>query len=150
MDSQSWLALGIGVALLLLAGLWHLVWIRAINRLDDRIGPAHLSVIAAFWGIALLHLSEIAIGAVVYALAVKWLGLGTLGEGYGDTAADFLYLSGITYTTMGFAHEDVNGPVRLITMVNALAGLMLITWSATYVYSIWGNNFRDIGDGDED
>lgn len=150
LDSKSWIALGLAVALLFLAGLWHLMWIRAINSLDDKINPPHLSVIAAFWGIALLHLSEIAIGGVIYSLAVNQLSLGSLGQGYGNTAADFLYFSGITYTSMGYEHENVTGAVRLITMVNALAGLMLITWSATYVYSIWGNNFRDdFSSGDE-
>ena len=144
MDAKSWMAIGLAVALLLLAGIWHLVGIRAINRFGDYLGHRrYWSVLAAFWGIALLHLSEIAIAAGVLGIAIHWLELGTFGAGYGGSPVDFFYISGLTYTSMGYSHEEVNGPARILTMINGLAGLMLITWSATYVYSIWGKYFTD-------
>lgn len=146
-DGGTWTALALAVALLLLAGLWHLFWLRALNRLNRGMAShGNLAVLFAFWGIALLHLSEIAIGAMTFAVAVNWLHLGSLGPEYGDAPGDYLYFAGLTYTAMGFEQDDVGGPVRVIATVNALAGLMLLTWSATYVYSIWGTNFREAGE----
>jgi hypothetical protein len=82
-------------------------------------------------------------GAFVYGAAIHWLDLGTVSGGYGDSTGGLLYLSGVTYATLGFTQQVVEGPLRLMTMVNALTGFMLITWSATYVYSIWGQYYRD-------
>jgi hypothetical protein len=37
---------------------------------------------------------------------------------------------------------DANGPIRLMVMMLSLSGFMLITWSATFIYTIWGETFR--------
>jgi hypothetical protein len=136
--------MSLAVALLFAAGAWHLMGLRAIRKLAKAQNQGgRWSVLFAFWGLALLHLSEIVGGAFVYGAAIHWLDLGTVSGGYGDSTGGLLYLSGVTYATLGFTQQVVEGPLRLMTMVNALTGFMLITWSATYVYSIWGQYYRD-------
>ncbi|MGI8943200.1 MAG: hypothetical protein ACR2FJ_03005 [Qipengyuania sp.] len=82
-------------------------------------------------------------------VAIPWFGLGTVDSGYGVSPAGLLYLSGVVVATLGYTEQTVHGPLRLMTMVHSLAGFMLITWSATYVYSLWGEFFRVEG-GDDD
>lgn len=146
---SEWLSLGLAVIALFASGAWHLGGILGIKRLNLACNfGAPMSVLFTFWGLALLHLSEIAAGALVYAVALGWFELGTVDEGYGDSWAGLLYLSGISYATLGYTEQVVRGPLRILTMVNALGGFMLITWSATYVYSIWGEHYREKGGSD--
>ena len=143
-EAGEWRALGAAFLLLMIAGVWHLGGILTIRGFMRRFGlRRYLAVLAAFWGLALLHLSEILIGALVYGLAIGWLELGSVTQGYGDSAGGLLYLSGVTFATLGYTGQVMDGPLRLMSMMHSLAGFMLITWSATYVYTIWGENFRD-------
>lgn len=45
-----------------------------------------------------------------------------------------LYFSAETYTSLGFGDLTPNGPVRLLAGVEALNGLLLIGWSASFTY----------------
>ena len=144
LTQDEWLALALSVGLLLASGVWHLFGILGIRRLNLAFARGGVfSVLISFWGIALLHMSEIIVGAGFYGVAIYWLGLGEVVRGYGDSPAGLLYLSGVTYATLGYTEQVVHGPLRLMTMTNALGGFMLITWSATYVYTIWGEHFRN-------
>jgi hypothetical protein len=57
--------------------------------------------------------------------------------------AGLLYFSGVTFATLGFTAQKAVGAIRLLVMAEALGGFMLITWSATFVYSIWSDRFAD-------
>ena len=45
-----------------------------------------------------------------------------------------MYFSAETYTSLGFGDLTPNGPVRLLAGVEALNGLLLIGWSASFTY----------------
>ncbi|BBC71945.1 conserved hypothetical protein [Altererythrobacter sp. B11] len=132
-----------GLAMLFLLGAWHMAGIHLIRRVrpvsDSR---PYLAVMVAFWGLVLLHFSEIVLGAGAYALALSFPDTGSISHVGGSRAAGLLYFSGINFATLGFTGQDARGPVRLLVMLQALGGFMLITWSATLVYSIWGDEFR--------
>ncbi len=55
----------------------------------------------------------------------------TPAEGY---AVDSVYYSAMVYTTVGFGDMVPSGGLRLITATEALVGLSLITWSASFTY----------------
>jgi hypothetical protein len=40
----------------------------------------------------------------------------------------------MVYTTVGFGDLIPSGPIKMITCAEALAGLALITWSASFTY----------------
>jgi hypothetical protein len=144
LSHDEWAALGLSGLLLLGAGFWHLYGIRAIKWINKRIPLGdNGTVLVAFWGLATLHVSEIVLGAMMYGAAIHWFEFGTLAKGFGDSPAGLLYFSGITFTTLGYSQQDATGALRLMVMMQALAGFMLITWSATYVYTIWGERFRE-------
>jgi hypothetical protein len=132
-----------GLATVALLGAWHLAGLMLLRRLkpsgEDR---QYLAVLTTFWGLLLLHFSEIAWGAVVLALALALSDTSIVTRGYGTSAGGLLYLSGITFTTLGYTDQSVAGPARMMVMLQSLGGFMLLTWSATFVYSLWEEKFR--------
>ena len=47
---------------------------------------------------------------------------------------DYVYYSAMVYTTVGFGDMAPIGPIRFMTGMEALLGLVMITWSASYTF----------------
>lgn len=152
MTAPEWAVLGVGIALLFAAAPWHLGGLLLIGRLQpSRERHPFGAIMVTFWGLILLHLSEIVAGAAVFAAVLSFPETGAIdGVGAGSRWSDLLFASGAAYATLGLSLKDGEGPIRLLAMLNALGGFLLITWSATFVYSIWSNQFRDDDLGGDD
>ena len=50
---------------------------------------------------------------------------------------DFIYLSLTSYTTVGFGEVYATGPMRIVTGIESLNGLLLIGWSASFTYTVY-------------
>jgi len=80
------------------------------------------------------HTVEVWLYGVAYFLSIETFGLGGFG---GQTAAGFedsLYFSAVTYTSLGLGDYYPTRGLRLIAGVEALNGLMMIAWSASFTY----------------
>ena len=87
-------------------------------------------ILAAF----VAHPLEIALyGVALYGL-VDGFGAGGLTGAAGFSLSNCLYFSAETYTSLGFGDLSPVGPVRLLAGVEALNGLLLIGWSASFTY----------------
>jgi len=87
-------------------------------------------IIAAF----LAHALEIALYALAIWGLVRFGGLGTLADSSRFSLDVSLYFSAETYTSLGYGDVVPGGAVRLLAGVEALNGLLLIGWSASYTY----------------
>lgn len=87
-------------------------------------------IVAAF----VAHAAEMAIYGVALYFLIANLGAGALTGGAGLSLASCLYFSAETYTSLGFGDLTPVGPVRLLAGVEALNGLLLIGWSASFTY----------------
>jgi hypothetical protein len=47
---------------------------------------------------------------------------------------DYVYYSAMVYTTVGFGDVVPNGAIRFMTGMEALTGLVMITWSASFTF----------------
>jgi hypothetical protein len=78
------------------------------------------------------------LGICFYALAYFYLrdhfDLGNFGGTFADTFSSYLYFSAESYTTIGLGDIYTLGSLRLITGIEALNGLLLIGWSASFTY----------------
>jgi hypothetical protein len=87
-------------------------------------------VLAAFAG----HTMAVWTYAFAYwALAIKW-NLGSFAGLPVEGFLDCLYFSIVTYTSLGFGDHVPVSHARLIAGVEALNGLLLIGWSASFTY----------------
>ena len=83
------------------------------------------------------HLLEIAVFAaamsMLHRLPADW-GVGQLQSTEAHGMTDFLYWSAVSYTTMGFEHATPLGAIRLLVGMEALVGLVLVAWTASFTY----------------
>ncbi|MDX1455855.1 MAG: ion channel, partial [Gammaproteobacteria bacterium] len=92
--------------------------------------------------ILLTHVIEIWVFTAGYLLAMQ-LGLGTLAGDFNNTLQEVAYFSAVTYTTVGFGDIVPQGDLRLLVGTEALAGLVLITWSASFTFIEMQRFWRD-------
>ena len=114
--------------------LLHYEVLNALSyRLAHRQGQRRQRVMFAIFGMLVVHVAEIWIFGVAATTLLSWPAFGAIA-GIGSDLLDQVYLSAVTFTTVGAADAHVSGPIRFLFGTEALAGLMLITWSASFTF----------------
>lgn len=115
--------------------LFHHEVLSALNTVLPRIVIPNRSKLVVVIMVAFLaHLAEISLyGATLYVLVTE-LGAGTLAGTAELSVSSCIYFSAETYSSLGFGDLTPIGPVRLLAGVEALNGLLLIGWSASFTY----------------
>lgn len=135
------------LVLVVLTTLLHYEALRAISALLPRLHMVpRARLIVVILATFAAHTLEIALyAAVLYAL-VQGLAVGSIGPTGGLDWTTALYFSAETYTSLGYGDLLPQGALRALAGVEALNGLLLIGWTASYTYvamqHFWGN-----GDG---
>jgi hypothetical protein len=112
--------------------LYHL----AMQLADKLHLPRRFRVLLSVCVIFIAHVIEIWIFALGYFFT---LNLPEMGKLVGDNLAhgglmDCAYLSFVTFTTVGYGDLVVHGYARYLTGLEALTGLVLVTWSASFLF----------------
>lgn len=89
-----------------------------------------LVILAAF----VAHAVEITIYASAYFITENWLDVGVMQSTMPVTFFACLCFSAEAFTSLGFGDITPIGPIRLLGGVEALNGLLLIAWSASFTY----------------
>jgi hypothetical protein len=120
--------------LVVLTTVLHYEVLRTLNAALPRVRvrPRAKLVVVILVAFA-AHALEMALYGVAFWVLVVPLGAGTL-SGAHPSFASALYFSAETYTSLGFGDLTPGGPVRLLAGVEALNGLLLIGWSASFTY----------------
>ncbi|ANK80531.1 MAG: hypothetical protein TEF_06760 [Rhizobiales bacterium NRL2] len=138
------MALAIGFVLVALVGAAHnygLLLIRWITPgVDSRPQAA---IIGVFTGLLALHSAEILAFAGAYHLLLQMDWIGSLAANPGETWRGLIYFSGINFVTLGYTQIDAYGPIRMVAMMQSLGGFMLLTWSATFLYTVCHRAWED-------
>lgn len=114
----------------------HYEFLHVMGRLLPRFGEHfHRERISlAVLGTLVAHAVEVWIFAGAYYLmhhADTW---GHLTGNFSGTLMDCAYFSFTTFTTLGFGDIEPFGHIRYLTGIEALTGLILITWSASFLF----------------
>lgn len=125
----------VSVALVLACTLVHYEALNGLTHLLPRLKVPDRSKLLIVMLVAFVaHAVEIGL----YAVALRWLiadqGAGTLAGLTGSLFTACIFLSAETYTSLGYGDFTPHGPVRLLAGVEALNGLLLIGWTASYTY----------------
>ncbi|MFT5219119.1 MAG: hypothetical protein ACI9LO_003043 [Planctomycetota bacterium] len=93
-----------------------------------------LRIVIGVIGALVVHFIEI----WVFALAYYWLNAaerwGTLQGNYDGSLLASGYFSFTTYSTLGFGDIEPYGDLRFLVGVESLTGLILVTWTASFLY----------------
>ena len=109
--------------------------------------PSRAKLLTVIFAAFVAHAVEIGLyGLAIFGL-VQYAGIGGLSGPGGASLMNCLYFSAETYSSLGFGDVVPGGPIRLLAGVEALNGLLLIGWSASYTHiameRFWGRSAPD-------
>ena len=138
------LALIINIILVSLAVLIHYEMLFRLSRIIPRLKMRYrFRVVIGIFGSLLAHIIEIWIFAIGYYLMIHSGKFGTLTGNISHTILDCAYFSFVTYTSLGIGDIVPEGNIRFVTGLEALTGLVLITWSASFLFIEMQKFWRD-------
>jgi len=83
----------------------------------------------------LAHVIEVSMYAIGYIILGRYFDYGDLVGSMGDEIiSDYWYFSFVSYTSLGFGDIVPTGALRLMTALETLTGLILIAWSASFIF----------------
>jgi hypothetical protein len=104
------------------------------NHLADLPVPPRMRIVAVVLAAFVGHTAAVWTYALAYWALVVKLHVGAIAGLPVDSFEDCLYFSVVTYTSLGFGDQVPVSHARLIAGVEALNGLLLIGWSASFTY----------------
>lgn len=121
--------------LVVLTSFLHYEVLRGLHTSLPRLRiPNRSKLLVVILAAFLVHALEMALyGGALYGLVV-WAQAGSLSGSAGFSLATCLYFSAETYTSLGFGDLTPVGPLRMLAGVEALNGLLLIGWTASFTY----------------
>jgi hypothetical protein len=124
---------------LVLAAASALLHFESLSLLNDFLPRAKLverraKVLAALAGAMISHLLQIMLFAAAYYLLRDRFGLGGFGGRFHDAFSNFIYFSAEIYSSLGLGDIYPTGSLRLVTGIETLTGLLMISWTASFTY----------------
>lgn len=139
-------ALFINLILVASVVIIHFEMLNRLSRHSPLMTPVkarHRVVVSVF--IALLaHVIEIWLFGLAYYWMIMQGSLGTLEGNYEHTIMDSVYYSFTSFTTLGFGDIEPSGAIRFVTGMESLTGLVLITWTASFIFIEMQRYWKDV------
>ncbi len=113
----------------------HYEFLYRLTRLLPRIKIIHrLRILLGVGGALVAHAVEVWVFAVAYYFMHRAPGWGQLTGNFDGSLMDCVYFSFTTFTTLGFGDIQPIGGLRFLTGIESLTGLVLITWTASFLF----------------
>lgn len=123
------------IALVALTTMLHYEALRLLSvRLAALAVPGRSKPLIVIFAAFVAHGIEIGIYGVSLYLLIVHLQVGTLNGSLPSSLVNCLYFSSEVYASLGFGDLLPQGPIRLLAGVESLNGLLLIGWTASYLY----------------
>lgn len=123
------------LGLLVLTTVIHYEVLRGLSDALPRLAiPPRAKLIVVILAAFLAHGIEIFLYAAAIWALVRFPAIGTLGDSARFGFDISLYFSAETFTSLGYGDVVPGGDLRLLAGAEALNGLLLIGWSASYAY----------------
>ncbi len=122
-------------AIVALCVVIHYEFLYQLTRLMPRVSILHrFRIVFGVIGALIAHSIEI----WVFAFAYYWMhgaeDWGNLKGNFDGSLLGSVYFSFTTYTTLGLGDIEPHGHIRYLTGIESLTGLLLITWTASFLY----------------
>jgi hypothetical protein len=126
------MATAMTVALAVVVHYEGLRWMS--NRLASLPAQRRRKVLLGVYGVIALHVVEIWLFGIAMWLLLGLPDAGHVSGAVGTSFLDAIYLSAVTFSTVGFGDVAPVGPLRFVCGTEALVGFILITWSASFLF----------------
>lgn len=112
---------------------------EGLGALSRRLASHHESqrrrkVLYGIFGVMALHVVEIWLFGLTLWGVLFLDDTGSIAGAHPPHVFDAVYLSAMSFTTVGFGDVAPVGPVRFLSGMTALTGFVLIAWSASFTY----------------
>ncbi|UZJ59462.1 potassium channel family protein [Pseudomonas sp. KU26590] len=125
----------INILIITTAVIVHYECLLSLNLLMPRLILWHrFRMVFGVLGALIAHAVEVWIFALGYYLMNRSETLGRLSGNFDGSLMDSVYFSFTTFTTVGFGDITPSGPLKFLTGLEALTGLVLITWTASFLF----------------
>jgi len=143
-SKEAWVAVLVTVLIVMVCITLHYEVFNGLSTFLVRLHTQPRSrILFLILGLMALHVFEIWIFAAGYFFLTAQPGLGSLSGAVDADFLEYVYYSSVVYTTLGFGDLIPHGNIRFLTGTEALMGLMLITWSASFTFlemqKFWNN-----------
>ena len=113
----------------------HYEFLYRMTTLMPTIHIKHrFRIILGVIGALMAHAIEVWIFAITYYFMCINGGWGGLEGNFNGGLMDCAYFSFTTFTTLGFGDIQPIGNIRYLTGIESLTGLVLITWTASFLF----------------
>ncbi|MCK5167820.1 MAG: two pore domain potassium channel family protein [Rhodospirillaceae bacterium] len=131
--------------LILLTVTLHFTALRMISRILHLNSPKPaIRAVISIYLVALTHFAEVLLFAIGYYVTATYMDAGSLSGEFGGDFQEYIYYSLVSYTSLGLGDVYPYGPIRLLTGVEALTGLLMIGWSASFTYLCMHKLWKDV------
>jgi hypothetical protein len=117
-------------ALVIVVHFETMTWLTKIARRTHL--PTRIGLLIGVFTLFAAHSLEVWIFAGGLYFANEIAGLGSLSGAFDGSARDYLYISLVNYTTLGYGEIVPTGHLRTICGFEALTGLLMMAWSAAF------------------
>lgn len=125
----------LGIALVIAVVLIHFEGLTSIGRFAfSGAVLARWHLICVILLIMCLHLVEICVFSAGMYLAHHVFHLGDFAGVREFAMIDYFHFSAETFTTVGYGDLYPVGPLRILSSLESIAGVLLITWSGAFSY----------------
>lgn len=105
------------------------------TRLIPKLNIKHrFRIVLGVFGCLVAHSIEVWIFAFAYYFTANQPGWGELQGNFSGSLLDCVYFSFTNYTTLGYGDIEPIGNIRFLTGIESLTGLVMITWTASFLY----------------
>lgn len=123
------------IAVVSIAVIIHYECLLRLTLLLARVKIRHrLRILLGVGGALLAHAVEVWVFAFAYYLMHHAKAWGSLTGSFNGSLMDCVYFSFTTFTTLGFGDIQPTGDMRFLTGIESLTGLVLITWTASFLF----------------
>ena len=130
------ISIAISVALFVATAYLHLLSLRFCSgRMASIPMRPHTRVLSIVSLLFVTHLLQIGLFAGGFWIAATFFRIGGFEGAAMAHPLDYLYFSAVIYTSLGIGDIVPTGHLRFLVGVEALNGLLLIAWSASFLFA---------------
>ena len=125
----------INALLVTVAVLIHYEFLYRVTEIAPHMKIRHrYRIVTGVFAALIAHSIEVWLFALAFYFMHHAEGWGELRGNFNGTLMDCAYFSFTTFSTLGFGDIEPHGNLRYLTGIEALTGLVLITWTASFLY----------------